>query len=67
MHYLRNQTTKIGKGKYHVYEVLTHNELSKNVSITYQWKRISVKAMYFGQLYNWHLGPHGKISNMVYN
>lgn len=50
-----------------MYEVLTLNELHKNVSIMYQYKGISVKVMYFGQLRIFHLGPHGKISNMVYH
>lgn len=50
-----------------MYEVLAHNELGKNLSITYQCTGISVQAMYFGQLYNCYLRPHGKISNMVYH
>jgi len=50
-----------------MYEALTLNDLHKNASIMYQYKGISVKVMYFGQLYIFHLGPHGKISNMVYH
>lgn len=52
-----------------MYEGLTLNKLHKNVSIMDQYKGISVKVMYFGQLYSYifHLGPHGKTSNMVYH
>jgi hypothetical protein len=50
-----------------MYEVLTLNELRKNVSIMYRYKGRSVQAMYFGQFYNCRLGPHGNISDMVYH
>jgi len=50
-----------------MYEAPTLSDLHKNVSIMYQYKGISVKVMYFGQLHIFHLGPHRKISNMVYH
>lgn len=50
-----------------MYEILTLNELCKNVSIMYQYKGIFVQAKYSGQFYVCHLGPHGNISNVVYS
>jgi hypothetical protein len=46
-----------------MYEVLTLNELHKNVSIMYQYKGISVKVMYFGHLY---LSPRTSWRDMQY-